>query len=487
MSANDQRRASEPSTPPKKQGSHDSQVPPALERYMLQGWAKPDLRAEPIEGYEAFRARRKRLSEMFPGETLVVPTGREKVRANDTFYPFRPGSDFAWLTGNHEPECVLILRALPEGGHEQLLLVEPSTRGDITFFTDRQHGELWVGPRLGLERSAVRFGVDRCVSLRELAATLAGVRDATVPFRVLRGLDPEVDAAFGPTGRDVELGARLSEMRLLKDEAELQALRDVIASTKRGFEDVVRRLRTARSEREVEGVFHLRARTEGNDVGYGSIAASGAHACILHWTKNDGPLRPGETLLLDAGVEGHSLYTADITRVFPINGKFSVEQREIYDLVLASQRAAIAAVRPGVDFMEPNRVAMRVLAEGLEKLGILGMPAAEALQDENQFYRRFTLHNISHMLGIDVHDCAKARQETYKFGKLVPGMVFTVEPGLYFQPDDLTVPERYRGIGVRIEDDIVVTEGGCDVLSADIPVTADDVEAWMAALWADAG
>jgi Xaa-Pro aminopeptidase len=232
----------------------------------------------------------------------------------------------------------------------------------------------------------------------------------------------------------------------------------------------------------VEGIFNLRARVEGNDVGYGTIAASGSHACVLHWTRNDGPLVPGDLLLLDAGVEGHTLYTADITRTLPLSGKFSKEQREIYELVLEAQEQAIQAVKPGNDFMEPNRVAMRVLARGLETLGILES-AEEALKDEHQFYKRYSLHNVSHMLGLDVHDCAQARQEAYKYGKLQPGMVLTVEPGLYFQTDDLTVPRRYRGIGVRIEDDVVVTARGCKVLSSKIPRTAKDVEAWMKSVW----
>jgi Xaa-Pro aminopeptidase len=221
---------------------------------------------------------------------------------------------------------------------------------------------------------------------------------------------------------------------------------------------------------------------EGNDVGYGTIAASGEHACVLHWDKNTGQIRPGTLLLLDAGVEGHSLYTADITRTLPVSGRFSREQRQIYELVHAAQAAGFKAVKPGNDFLEPNRQAMKVLAEGLERLGILP-DAGEALADKNQFYKRYSLHNVSHMLGLDVHDCAQARAETYKFGKLTPGMVLTVEPGLYFQTDDLTVPARYRGIGVRIEDDVVVTGRGMRNLSADFPSAADDVEQWMAKLW----
>jgi Xaa-Pro aminopeptidase len=320
--------------------------------------------------------------------------------------------------------------------------------------------------------------------LGELPDFLKSLRGGAVrPHRVLRGFEPGVDGALPEQKeRDRELAVSLSEQRLLKDSLELAALRRACASTRRGFEDVIRHLKKAVSEREVEGVFNLRARVEGNDVGYNTIAASGANACILHWTRNDATLDKRDLLLLDAGVESDELYTADVTRTLPIGGKFSREQRQIYDLVREAQRRALAAVEPGNDFMEPNRVAMEVLAHGLEALGILPMSAAEALRDEHQFYKRYSLHNVSHMLGIDVHDCAQARQEAYKFGKLRPGMVLTVEPGLYFQKDDLTVPPRYRGIGVRIEDDVVVTASGCAVLS-DLPRDAADVERWMRSIW----
>ncbi len=197
--------------------------------------------------------------------------------------------------------------------------------------------------------------------------------------------------------------------------------------------------------------------------------------------KRRAPLDRSALLLLDAGVEGHELYTADITRTLPISGTFSPEQREVYDLVAASQAAAFAEAKPGNDFMEPNRAAQRVLAEGLVRMGIL-KDAAQALDKEQQLQRRYTLHNVSHMLGIDVHDCAKARQEVYRYGKLKPGMVLTIEPGLYFQPDDLTVPAKYRGIGVRIEDDILITDDGMRNLSGAIPRTSDEVERWMASL-----
>jgi Xaa-Pro aminopeptidase len=489
MTSKPQKKPATPVSPEAeaKPASHDSANPPALLDFMMRQWrplpGKPPPR---IKHHEAFGARRRALSRLFPGETLIVPTGHEKVRANDTYFRFRPGSDFYYLTGNLEPDCVLVLQPKAGGGHHELLFVEPNPgRSDPTFFTDRVKGELWVGPRLGVKESQARYAVDEARGLPELPGFVRGLREgATRPWRVLRSYSPQIDGLLPEqVERDRQLAQALSELRLIKDPLELKELRAVIASTHRGFDDVIVRLKQAKSEREVEGVFNLRARVEGNDVGYGTIAASGPNACVLHWTRNDGRLEPGSLLLLDAGVEGNSLYTADITRTLPVSGRFSREQREIYELVHQAQAAAFAAVRPGNDFMEPNRAAMQVLAHGLERLGILPTSAEVALRDEHLFYKRYSLHNVSHMLGLDVHDCAQARQEAYKFGKLRQGMVLTVEPGLYFQTDDLTVPKRYRGIGVRIEDDVVVTAKGMKNLSADIPSTADEVEAWMARLW----
>lgn len=475
------------SEPQAKTNSYDSAPPPALLDFMVQGWKPASKKAPPkVKGHAAFKARRRALSKLFPGETLIIPTGQEKVRANDTNYRFRPGTDFYYLTGNLEPDCVLVLEPKASGGHRDVLFVEPNPgHTDATFYTDRKKGELWVGPRLGVAQSQAKFAVDEARGLPELEDALA--KAAKGKHRVLRGVSPELDGAIAETGAAAErnraFGAALSELRLLKDAQEVRELQAVVDSTQRGFEDVIRALKDAKSEREVEGIFNLRARVEGNDVGYNTIAASGPHACILHWDRNNGSLKKGALLLLDAGVEGNSLYTADITRTLPLSGKFTKEQRQIYELVWSAQQAAFKAVKPGNDFMEPNRVAMRVLAEGLERLGILPTTAEEALREENQFYKRYSLHNVSHMLGLDVHDCAQARQEAYKFGKLRPGMVLTVEPGLYFQLDDLTVPARYRGIGVRIEDDVLVTARGMRNLSSKIPSQWKDVEAWIAGLW----
>ena len=459
----------------KPAATHDDGPPPALLAFMVTQWAPRIGMPEPIEGREHFAARRAALSAKFPGDVLVVPTGHQKTRANDTEYRFRPGTDFYYLTGNVEPDCVLVMKPRAGGGHADTLYVEPNPgKTDATFFTDRVKGELWVGPRLGVPESAVRFGIES----RALPQLLDDMN--VTDYRVLRGIDLQLDAVLpAQMERDVEFAAVLSELRLIKDNYEIAQIQAAVDATKNGFEDVVRSLPIAKTERYVEGVFNLRARVEGNDVGYNTIAASGRHACILHWTSNDGDLQRDDLLLLDAGVEAHTLYTADVTRTIPVSGTFSREQREIYELVFAAQEAGFAACRPGNDFMAPNAAAMDVLAHGLERLGILPMSAEEALRETNQFYKRYSLHNVSHMLGLDVHDCAQARRETYKFGKLEAVMVLTVEPGLYFQPDDLTVPEKYRGIGVRIEDDVLITPGGYRNLSGNIPREASAVESWV--------
>ncbi|MGI5863112.1 MAG: aminopeptidase P family protein [Myxococcales bacterium] len=461
--------------------SHDIQPPQPLIDFMMTGWEKPSkVKPQKVEGLARFKARRRALSKMFRGETLVVPTGHEKIRANDTPYHFRPGSDFFYLTGNKEPDCVLVL--VPKsGGHESVLFVEPEVdRSTPAFFTDRARGALWVGPRLGLAGSKVRYGVDKTMALGELSDFLANLKKRD-GYRVLRGMSAAVDQALPAQGdKDAELASTLAEMRRNKDAGEIESLRKAIASTKLALEDAIRAMKPGKTERDIEAAFDARARREGMGPGFATIVAAGHHACILHWTRNDGALEKGKLVQIDAGVESNDLYTADITRTFPVSGKFTREQRKIYDIITAAQDAAIAAVKPGNDFMEPHRAATKVLVEGLEKLGILKEPAAEALREDRQTYKRYTLHSVSHFLGIDVHDSAAARPEKYRQGKLEPGMVITVEPGLYFQPDDLTVPPRFRGIGIRVEEDVLVTRSGHEVLSAGIPRKSKDVEAWIA-------
>jgi Xaa-Pro aminopeptidase len=460
------------------QAKHDFQPPKALVEFMRGDWIdRPSASPRHAEAAR-FERRRTALAQAYLGTYLLIPAGRERVRANDTSFRFRTSSDFAYLAGNGEPGALLVLE--PDGAkHRSLLFVADHNRGRAEFFTDRIAGELWVGRHRGVAESLAYYGVDDCRPLDSLTPYLRELVDAKHALALVRGDDEEVDRVFERTDRDDELAERLSEMRLIKDEYELDELRKACAISKLAFEDAIRAMRVAKSERAIEAAFWSRARIEANDVGYLTIAAAGQHACTLHWTKNDGPMHPGDLLLLDAGVECDSLYTADITRTLPISGSFTPEQRTVYDLVWEAQRAGIAGVAPGNDFAEPGRRAARVLAQGLIDLGILKVSLDEALDPERLLHRRYTLHGVSHMLGLDVHDCARARDEEYRHSKLREGMVLTVEPGLYFQPDDATVPERFRGIGVRIEDDVAVTGEGAENLSAALPSKAADVERWV--------
>jgi Xaa-Pro aminopeptidase len=288
------------------------------------------------------------------------------------------------------------------------------------------------------------------------------------------------------TEADDELAHFLSHLRLTKDEWEVEEMRKAVEATHHGFEAVIADLPDAvakgRGERWVEGVFGLTARHEGNGVGYDSICAAGDHATTLHWIKNTGELHEGDLILLDAGVEVDSLFTADITRTLPASGTFTDAQREIYDAVYAAQEAGIAAVKPGNKFSDVHAAAIRVIAEHLHQWGLLpeGVDVDGTLDTEHgQYHRRWMVHGTSHHLGLDVHDCALATREEYMDAELQPGMVLTVEPGLYFKADDLKAPERFRGIGVRIEDDVVVTADGCENLSAAMPRSSADVEAWI--------
>jgi Xaa-Pro aminopeptidase len=457
--------------------SHDPDFPEALLAFMRTGWRDAALPVTQRPEAPHYAKRRAALAEAFPGETLIIPTGRERVRSNDTGYPFRPGSDFAYLTGEHDPDSVLVLRP---GADPTLFLRPRSPRDTDEFFRDRAYGELWIGRRHTLAEKAAELGIETAH-----LDTLAAVLDDCAPgrTRVLRGYDPVVDGAVrGNPERDAELARAASELRLVKDEWEIAQLQDAIDATVRGFEDVARVLPADRPvpERLLDGVFGLRARHDGNQVGYGSIVGAGRHGTILHWVRNDGHTRPGELLLMDMGVENRALYTADVTRTLPVSGTFTPVQRRVYDLVYASQQAGIAAIRPGVKFDDVHQTCMRVLAEGLGELGLLPVSVDEAMTKESTVYRRWTLHGFGHMLGIDVHDCAHARKEKYREGTLEEGYVLTVEPGLYFQPEDELVPAELRGIGIRIEDDVLVTQDGARLLSAGLPRSADDVESWLA-------
>ncbi|WP_123506530.1 aminopeptidase P family protein [Frondihabitans sp. PhB188] len=473
----------------------------AFKEYISSQWAeRPDTVTEPREQSPYAAQRRAALSALHPGKRLVIPASQAKVRSNDTDYPYRAHSAFSHLTGwasDTVPGSVLVLEPA-DSGHEATLYLRASAgRDSDEFYANPEIGEFWIGPRPSLADVAVDLGV----ATRDLADFDEVVTTSDAETMLVRDADPDLtrrlDALLPtePADESVDtvadraasldvLTRDLGELRLVKDAYEVAQMRAAVAATKDGFRDIIADfdevLAHPRGERIVEGTFNRRARADGNTVGYDTIAASGDHACILHWTRNDGHVSPGDLILIDAGIELDSLYTADITRTLPVSGRFSEIQRLVYDAVLEAADAAFAIVRPGIRFREIHATAMAVIAEKTAEWGFLPVSAAESIKPENQFHRRYMVHGTSHHLGIDVHDCAAARRDLYLDGVLEEGMVFTIEPGLYFQPDDLSVPAEFRGIGVRIEDDILVTADGAENLSVSIPRTASDVEAWIA-------
>ena len=511
-------------------GSNRSRQPDnqAFRDFIGSGWGpRPEGLPSRSEAAPWAAARREALGSLFPGERLVLPAGTLKVRNNDCDYRFRPHSAFAHLAGtgtDFEPDAVLVLEPLTAPGretvtkaaaaqapdtptHEAVLYFRPrASRSSQEFYGDPRYGELWVGVRPSLEEVESATGM-RCAHIDSLPDALA--KDAgpgAVQLRVVAEADEAVTALVttirqqvgleaGQTATEVDAGLAeaASELRLVKDPWEIDQLRAAVAATKAGFDDLIRSIPRARGhwrgERVLEGAFGAKAREEGNGLGYDTIAAAGNHANTLHWINNDGAVEPGQLVLVDAGVEVDSLYTADVTRTIPVDGRFTEAQRRIYQAVLDAADAAFArAGTPGCRFKDVHAAAMEVIAARLEEWGMLpeGVSAADSLAPEGQYHRRWMVHGTSHHLGLDVHDCAQARREMYMEAELKPGMCFTIEPGLYFREDDLLVPAEMRGTGVRIEDDVVVREdGSVERLTQDVPRTVEEVEAWVSGLIAN--
>lgn len=452
---------------------------PAFVSMMSSGWG-PSKRATAVEpaSLRSTAAHRELLSGQYPGQPVAVYAGAAMIRNDDNEFPFRADSDFLWLVGASIETAVLLM--LPAaGGHDSVLFVpEPARPGGADFFSDRLHGELWVGPVPGVLEWNEALGIE----VRPLAQLEGAIAAASRGQGLLVAGRPTGILSARPQ-RTRELGQTISELRLVKDDWEIGELRFAVDASVSGFAAVAAELGTAMEsggERWLQGTFDRHARTFGNGTGYGSIVGSGPHGAILHWTRCDGPVRPEHLLLLDAGVETTTFYTADITRTFPAGGTFSAEQRIVHDLVQRSHEAGLAAVTPGASFTDFHFASMEVIARGLDDWGLLPVSVDEALSDAGQQHRRFLVCGVGHHLGLDVHDCSKARHEAYQGARMKPGMVLTVEPGLYFHENDLTVPPELRGIGVRIEDDVLVTAEGRDVLSDALPIDADGLEKWVA-------
>ena len=505
-----------------QRGSNRSRQPTsrAFREFIGSGWgARADRLPELNESAPWAAARRARLGAGFAGQRLVVPAGPLKVRNNDCDYRFRPHTAFSHLTGtgaDFEPDAVLVLDPLTVAGqkvadgeatHESVLYFRPrASRTSEEFYANPRYGELWVGVRPSIEEVEAATGI-RCAHIDSLGDALA--KDAGpggVQLRVIAEADEAVTAlvnqvrqaaglACGQQAGQVDdaLAEAASELRLVKDAWEVEQMRAAVDATKAGFDDLIRSIPRARGhwrgERVLEGAFGAKAREEGNGLGYETIAAAGDHANTLHWIGNDGQVRPGQLVLVDAGVEVDSLYTADVTRTIPVDGRFTEPQRRVYEAVLEAADAAFAqAGRPGCRFKDLHNAAMKVIADKVEQWGLLpeGVDAAATLSPEGGYHRRWMVHGTSHHLGMDVHDCAQARKEMSLDAELVPGMIFTIEPGLYFRADDMLAPPELRGMGVRIEDDIVIgPDGRPEYLTAGFPRTVEEVEAWVSGLIAD--
>ncbi|WP_306214451.1 aminopeptidase P family protein [Actinoplanes sp. RD1] len=427
---------------------------PGFRALIGQGWAAQDVPA-PVDAAAARAAadHRARLSAALPGRTVVLSAGVAKNRNGDADHAFRADSDFVWATSCQAEGAVLVMRP-HAGGHDAVLYLPPPARpGERDFYASAAHGELWVGPSAGLD---------------------AWAEALDLPVRPLDTLVTPSEAA--------DAAETLSDLRMVKDEWEIGQLRAAIDATVGGFEAVAGEVPYAVSrglgERWLQGTFDRHARTFGNGPGYSTIVGSGPHAPILHWVRCDGPVLPGEALLLDMGVEARSLYTADVTRTIPVGGGFSAAQRQVHDLVEAAHRAGMAQVRPGGQYSDFHFASMEVLARGLADWGLLPVSVDEALSPGGQQHRRYIVCGVGHHLGLDVHDCGSSEYDTYHGAPLRAGMVLTVEPGIYFHAHDETVPPELRGIGVRLEDDLLVTASGNEVLSGALPIDAEGIEQW---------
>lgn len=458
----------------------------AFTTYIQEHWADRDEATPEARAAASFAARRRAaLAGTFTGRTLVIAAGEAKVRSNDTDYAFRAHTNFSYLTGwgsDSVPGSVLVLSPSDEGHEAVLFFRERATRTEKEFYANPEIGEFWTGPRPSVDHVSAELGVS--------AKPLTQLEDALAALEgdILLAGEPGSNAHDLLAGRTHDEGSEefsrvLSEMRLVKDDYEVAEIRAAVEATALGFTDMVADLEAStqhsRGERVLEGTFYRRARMEGNELGYSTIVGAGSNACYLHWVRNDGVVKQGDLVLIDAGVEVDSLYTADITRTLPVSGKFSPTQRMIYEAVREAADYAFSIVRPGIVFRDVHAAAMEVISRKTAEWGLLPVTAEESLAPTGHYHRRYMVHGTSHHLGLDVHDCAQARREMYMDGEVLEGMVFTIEPGLYFQVDDLTVPEEFRGIGVRIEDDILVTADGAINLSSHIPRTADEVEHWV--------
>jgi Xaa-Pro aminopeptidase len=429
-----------------------------------------------------FARRRKQLMRMAGNEAIViVAAAPERVRNNDAHYPYRQDSDFHYLTGFAEPDAVLAL--VPGRAASETIL----------FCRERSpERERWDGARAGTEGAVAEYGLDDAFPIDDIDDILPGLIEGRTRVYYHFGRDTEFDLKLigwvnrvralvrqgaKPPHEFVALSHLLHDLRLYKSRSELRVMRKAARIAADAHVRAMRAVRPGMNEHEIEAELLHAFRREGAVPSYEPIVGGGANACVLHYRANNALLRDGDLLLIDAGAE-YQCYASDITRTFPVNGRYSPEQRALYDIVLAAQLAGIEEVRAGHPFNAYHDAAVRTITKGLCKLGLLGGSLDKNLREHT--YRTFYMHKTGHWLGLDVHDAGDYRVDG-EFRVLEPGMVVTVEPGIYIAPDLKSVPAKFRGIGIRIEDDVVVTDGDAEVISAGVPKDPDEIEALMAA------
>ena len=430
---------------------------------------------------EYSRRRKALMAQMEPNSIAVLPAAPVHIRNRDVEHQYRQDSDFQYLTGFPEPEAVAVLIPGREHGEYVLFCREK----------DKER-ELWDGYRAGQEGAIADFGANDAFPINDIDDILPGLIEGRERVYYAMGANPEFDrrltnwinvirskARMGaqPPNEFLALDHLLHDMRLYKSAAELKVMQAAAEISAQAHIRAMQICRPGLWEYQLEAELqHGFMRHGSRSPAYSSIVAAGRNACILHYTENNCQIRDGDLILIDAGCELDS-YASDITRTFPANGRFSPEQRAIYDIVLAAQAAAFEVIAPGRHWNEAHEATVRVITAGLLKIGLLKGDLEELISTEA--YRRFYMHRAGHWLGMDVHDVGD-----YRVGgvwrELEPGMVMTVEPGIYIAPDEDTVPRKWRGIGIRIEDDVVVTRSGCDVISGSVPKQADEIEALMA-------
>ncbi len=441
---------------------------------------------DPLPLSEYLERRQQLLAQLPPRSAVLLPAAKLRYRNRDTEYPFRQSSDFLYLSGFSEPDALLLLLKNAAAETESILFVLPRDPAQ----------EVWTGYRAGAEGAVIQFGFERGFSLDELPTQLPGLLAGCEriyypfgePLSAPDGLALQIQRwcqQLQTQGRSSASAPQqlhnseplLHQLRLIKGGAEQQQLREAARISARAHRLAMRTCRPGMFEYQLEAdIAHSFAQQGCRFSAYATIVGGGANACVLHYTQNRDRLRDGDLVLIDAGCE-HNGYAGDITRTFPVNGRFSTDQRALYQCVLDAQHAAIEAVKPGVCFDAPHQAALRVLVAGLVEHGLL-QGEVEALID-SEAYKPFYMHRTSHWLGLDVHDVGDYRRDGEPC-LLQAGMVLTIEPGLYVATDNEQVDARWRGIGIRIEDDLLVTEQGSEVLSADAPKQIAEIEALMA-------